>query len=78
LNGIRVYPRSRHFKFGKGRDKKANFLFAIDITNFIKEKPAHSCQFLCRDTSPKNDLVFKKIFGHHPELLKSFLNALFE
>jgi predicted transposase/invertase (TIGR01784 family) len=25
---------------------------------------------------PKSDLVFKKIFGHHPELLKSFLNSL--
>jgi hypothetical protein len=25
---------------------------------------------------PKNDLPFKKIFGEHPDLLKSFLNAL--
>jgi hypothetical protein len=25
---------------------------------------------------PKNDLVFKRIFGSHPGLLKSFLNAL--
>jgi predicted transposase/invertase (TIGR01784 family) len=25
---------------------------------------------------PKNDLVFKKIFGEHPDLLISFLNAL--
>ena len=25
---------------------------------------------------PKNDLTFKKIFGQHPHLLKSFLNAL--
>jgi len=25
---------------------------------------------------PKNDLTFKKIFGEHPHLLKSFLNAL--
>ncbi|MDR2026855.1 MAG: Rpn family recombination-promoting nuclease/putative transposase [Prevotellaceae bacterium] len=25
---------------------------------------------------PKNDLTFKLIFGEHPELLKSFLNAL--
>jgi predicted transposase/invertase (TIGR01784 family) len=25
---------------------------------------------------PKNDLPFKRIFGEHPELLKSFLNAL--
>ena len=29
-----------------------------------------------RYLDPKNDLVFKKIFGHHPELLKSFLNAI--
>jgi predicted transposase/invertase (TIGR01784 family) len=25
---------------------------------------------------PKNDLIFKKIFGEHPDLLMSFLNAL--
>jgi len=25
---------------------------------------------------PKNDLTFKKVFGEHPHLLKSFLNAL--
>ncbi|MDR3268753.1 MAG: Rpn family recombination-promoting nuclease/putative transposase, partial [Tannerella sp.] len=25
---------------------------------------------------PKNDLVFKRIFGEHPDLLISFLNAL--
>lgn len=25
---------------------------------------------------PKNDLTFKKVFGEHPDLLKSFLNAL--
>lgn len=24
----------------------------------------------------KNDLVFKKVFGEHPHLLKSFLNAV--
>jgi len=29
-----------------------------------------------RYLDPKNDLVFKKIFGQHPELLKSFLNAI--
>jgi len=28
-----------------------------------------------RYLNPKSDLVFKKIFGEHPELLKSFLNA---
>jgi predicted transposase/invertase (TIGR01784 family) len=29
-----------------------------------------------RYLNPKNDLTFKKVFGHHPHLLKSFLNAL--
>jgi predicted transposase/invertase (TIGR01784 family) len=29
-----------------------------------------------RYLDPKSDLVFKKIFGKHPHLLKSFLNAL--
>lgn len=29
-----------------------------------------------RYLDPKNDLTFKKVFGQHPRLLKSFLNAL--
>ncbi|OGT64061.1 MAG: hypothetical protein A3J38_02590 [Gammaproteobacteria bacterium RIFCSPHIGHO2_12_FULL_45_9] len=29
-----------------------------------------------RYLDPKSDLVFKKIFGQHPDLLKSFLNAV--
>jgi predicted transposase/invertase (TIGR01784 family) len=29
-----------------------------------------------RYLDPKNDIPFKRIFGEHPELLKSFLNAL--
>lgn len=29
-----------------------------------------------RYLDPKSDLVFKKIFGQHPKLLKSFLNAV--
>ena len=29
-----------------------------------------------RYLDPKNDLTFKKVFGRHPNLLKSFLNAL--
>ena len=29
-----------------------------------------------RYLDPKSDLVFKKIFGEHPHLLKSFLNAI--
>src|ERR1700738_650684 len=29
-----------------------------------------------RYLDPKTDIVFKKIFGQHPHLLKSFLNAV--
>jgi predicted transposase/invertase (TIGR01784 family) len=29
-----------------------------------------------RYVNPRNDLIFKRIFGDHPELLRSFLNAL--
>jgi hypothetical protein len=29
-----------------------------------------------RYLDPKNDLTFKKVFGEHPHLLKSLLNAL--
>lgn len=29
-----------------------------------------------RYLDPKNDFIFKRIFGEHPELLKSFLNAI--
>jgi predicted transposase/invertase (TIGR01784 family) len=29
-----------------------------------------------RYLDPKNDIPFKRVFGEHPELLKSFLNAL--
>jgi len=29
-----------------------------------------------RYLDPKNDLIFKKIFGQHPHLLKSFLNGV--
>lgn len=31
---------------------------------------------MSRYLDPKNDLVFKKVFGQHPHLLKSFLNAV--
>ena len=31
---------------------------------------------MARYLDPKNDLVFVKIFGEHPHLLKSFLNAM--
>ena len=29
-----------------------------------------------RFLDPKNGIVFKKIFGEHPRILRSFLNAL--
>jgi hypothetical protein len=29
-----------------------------------------------RYLDPKNDLTFRKVFGEHPRLLKSFLNAM--
>ena len=31
---------------------------------------------MARYLDPKSDLTFKKIFGNHPDLLKSFLNAI--
>ncbi len=31
---------------------------------------------MARYLDPKTDIVFKKIFGQHPELLRSFLNAV--
>ncbi|MDR2087658.1 MAG: Rpn family recombination-promoting nuclease/putative transposase, partial [Dysgonamonadaceae bacterium] len=31
---------------------------------------------MSRYLDPKNDLPFKRIFGEHPDLLMSFLNAL--
>src|SRR5580700_2453154 len=32
--------------------------------------------FMSRYLDPKSDVVFKKVFGQHPHLLKSFLNAV--
>jgi len=29
-----------------------------------------------RYLDPKNEVVFKKIFGQHPEILRSFLNSM--
>ncbi len=31
---------------------------------------------MARYLDPKNDFIFKRIFGQHPELLRSFLNAV--
>jgi predicted transposase/invertase (TIGR01784 family) len=33
-------------------------------------------KFVMNYLDPKNDLTFKKVFGQHPHLLKSFLNAI--
>ncbi|MGL5784709.1 MAG: Rpn family recombination-promoting nuclease/putative transposase [Alphaproteobacteria bacterium] len=40
------------------------------------KKKASLPQGPLRLLDPKSDLVFKKIFGQHPELVKSFLNGL--
>ncbi|MDR2775986.1 MAG: Rpn family recombination-promoting nuclease/putative transposase, partial [Tannerella sp.] len=31
---------------------------------------------MARYLDPKNDLIFKRIFGEHPNLLRSFLTAV--
>ena len=31
---------------------------------------------MARYLDPKNDLIFKRVFGEHPDLLMGFLNAL--
>jgi predicted transposase/invertase (TIGR01784 family) len=41
-----------------------------------KPKMAKRHQITGKFLDPKSDLVFKKIFGHHPDLIKSFLNNL--
>jgi predicted transposase/invertase (TIGR01784 family) len=32
--------------------------------------------FTMKYLDPKNDLIFKKVFGEHPDILRSFLNAM--
>ena len=39
---------------------------------FVLHKKTYDMRYL----DPKNDLTFKKVFGEHPHLLRSFLNAL--
>jgi len=41
-----------------------------------KSRLTVTSEFMTRYLDPKNDLVFKKIFGEHLLLLKDFLNAL--
>lgn len=33
-------------------------------------------RYIMRYLNPKADLTFKRVFGEHPDLVKSFLNAL--
>src|SRR5437879_1693480 len=44
-------------------------------TNTTEQKPKQA-EKLIRLLDPKSDIVFKKIFGQHPELIKSFLNSV--
>jgi hypothetical protein len=37
---------------------------------------SNQTQNMARYLDPKSDLIFKRIFGEHPELLISFFNAL--
>jgi predicted transposase/invertase (TIGR01784 family) len=32
--------------------------------------------FTMKYLDPKNDLIFKKVFGEHPDILRSFLNSM--
>ena len=42
------------------------------LHNFGDEKKVRKSMFL----SPKADITFKKVFGEHPDIVKSFLNAM--
>ena len=44
--------------------------------NFAKVLTVTKSKAMARYLDPKNDLIFKRIFGEHPKLLMSFLNAL--
>jgi predicted transposase/invertase (TIGR01784 family) len=44
----------------------------VDFGSFWKMVSPMPVRYL----DPKNDIVFKKIFGEHPKILKSFLNGL--
>jgi hypothetical protein len=49
------------------------------ILSFFTRINSNKSHIICdiRYLDPKNDLVFKKVFGEHPEILLSFLNELF-
>lgn len=46
------------------------------MINNMTEQMVNSSDKPLRLLDPKSDIVFKKIFGQHPELIKSFLNGV--
>jgi len=44
--------------------------------NSEKSKKQVKNKNMARYLDPKNDLIFKRVFGEHPKLLLSFLNAI--
>ena len=49
-------------------------LFSQIITNFVPS--FHNDTTMAKHLDQKADLTFKKIFGEHPDLVMSLLNAL--
>lgn len=47
-----------------------------DMINNMAGQMVNSSDKPLRLLDPKSDIVFKKIFGQHPELIKSFLNGV--
>lgn len=52
------------------------FLVKSGIFTMLSELNQLDTKLMTRYLDPKSDIVFKKIFGQHPRLLKSFLNAV--
>ena len=46
------------------------------MSNSTAEQMVNQSEKPLRLLDPKSDVVFKKIFGQHPELIKSFLNGI--
>ena len=67
LSGFNYCVKKRHSKkkYGKG-------LQVSEYWRIFAEKKERLMKYL----DPKADLTFKKVFGEHPELVKSLLNAL--
>ena len=47
-----------------------------DMSNSTAEQKVNQLDQPLRLLDPKSDVVFKKIFGQHPDLIKSFLNGI--